>query len=773
MNVSVFNFSSQSLTEGEISLLKLCPNMVPATIIPAVDTKVDILRFSRKLLLKAQFYDSDYENWNLVSPPSCYIPKCVKSTVLKGIIEDLEVFANEFPKNMPELIVKDNLTIDQRAGLSHFKRRKGILYFKADKGSGVVLLNELFYKNKILQILTTDKYTKLNRNIDYIVSLRLRSFFLKYTDMFSASERRAATKFDFRTTNIYGLPKLHKSNILKDALRNHTSSYLHLYNPLDLSFRLIFGGPCSPCSVLADFCNTLLNPFRDTVQSRLRDVFHFRSTIPKFEPEDLPFIEIVSVDIIGLYEHLEQSLGIPGLRYFLTRYSYLLPKRPNAKDITVEFVIEAMCFVLNNNTGYFNGEIYRQVSGTATGIKPAPPYADLAIGYLEIQLFYKLRAKLGRKVALYFWTNYRRYLDDGIIFWDKRLCDFNEVFVLLNCMHPSIKFTMERSDSELKYLDVLVYKTTTGFKTMVKSKDTDSGTYLPFTSSHPRHCKENIPFNMAKRVRALTDDDDRAWEQMSELSSRLSRGGYPVGLINSAVQGAMMLSTEECESSKNADEDVIAFVHTFDPSHPDLLWRVKGLVSRIFTSVECRHIFGNTKIIDSRREPSSLLRLLQHSRFDESGSAYSQWGVTRCGSPHCTQLCAEIMETDSIFFSNAGFSFRIKAKMDCNVRNVIYALFCGGCAQSYIGETVCLRDRANSHRSNSKCEDNAVMEVSRHLYECGRGFKICPIVKVKEDCKILRLVIEDGLIKLLKPDLNTDTRNLLHLKVLDRLEPTL
>ena len=243
-----------------------------------------------------------------------------------------------------------------------------------------------------------------------------------------------------------------------------------------------------------------------------------------------------------------------------------------------------------------------------------------------------------------------------------------------------------------------------------------------------------------------------------------------MGLINSAVQGAMMLSTEECESSKNTDEDIITFVHTFDPSHPDLLWRVKNLVSRIFTSEECKHIFGNTKIIDSRREPSSLFRLLQHSRFDESGSAYSQWGVTRCGSPHCTQLCAEIMETDSIFFSNAGFSFRIKAKMDCNVRNVIYALFCGGCAQSYIGETVCLRDRANSHRSNSKCEDNAVMEVSRHLYECGRGFKICPIVKVKEDCKILRLVIEDGLIKLLKPDLNTDTRNLLHLKVLDRLE---
>ena len=90
-----------------------------------------------------------------------------------------------------------------------------------------MLLKELIYKNKMIQILTTDKYTKLKRNIDYIVSLRLRSLIWKYTEMYSASERRAATKNDFRTTNIYGLPKLHKTNILKEALRNHTSSCRH------------------------------------------------------------------------------------------------------------------------------------------------------------------------------------------------------------------------------------------------------------------------------------------------------------------------------------------------------------------------------------------------------------------------------------------------------------------------------------------------------------------------------------------------------------------
>lgn len=320
----------------------------------------------------------------------------------------------------------------------------------------------------------------------------------------------------------------------------------------------------------------------------------------------------------------------------------------------------------------------------------------------------------------------------------------------------------------MKFLDVLVYKTFDGFKTVVKTKDTDSGTYLPFASSHPRHCKANIPFNMARRVKALTDDNNLALTQMSDLSSRLRAGGYPEGLIHSAVQDAMMLSTSELRKPKvlTAGGDIITFVHTFDPAHPDLFWRIKGLFSRLSTSVECRPIFGDTKIIDSRREPSSLVRLLQRSRFDESGSVANKKGVTKCGIQNC-KLCLDIMETDLVLFSDAGVSFRIKATMDCTVRNVIYALFCGGCGQSYIGETVCLRDRATAHRSNSKSEDNAVMGVSRHLYRCGQGFKICPIVKVKEECKILRLVIEDALIKLLKPTLNRDMRNLLHLHVLE------
>ena len=61
------------------------------------------------------------------------------------------------------------------------------------------------------------------------------------------------------------------------------------------------------------------------------------------------------------------------------------------------------------------------------------------------------------------------------------------------------------------------------------------------------------------------------------------------------------------------------------------------------------------------------------------------------------------------------------------------------------------------------------MKASRHIYECGQGFWVCPIYKMKEENKIARLVREDYFIKLLKPNLNADARNLLHLGLAHRI----
>ena len=119
--VNIYNFSSQEITDGEISLFNLGPKFVPAKVTPAEDTLVDILRFTRKLLLRGDFFNSNFDDNSIVRPKSCYIPKSAKNPDLLSVVNDLERFANEFPKNMTTRNVHDNLTPEQREGFLKFQ----------------------------------------------------------------------------------------------------------------------------------------------------------------------------------------------------------------------------------------------------------------------------------------------------------------------------------------------------------------------------------------------------------------------------------------------------------------------------------------------------------------------------------------------------------------------------------------------------------------------------------------------------------------------------
>ena len=762
LKISVYNLSSQALTLNEISLFSLSDNFVPVSEVSSENKKIEILRLARKLLLHHHMFNSDFNDDSLVRPTSRFTPKSTTSLVLKKVVEDLEICANRVPGNLTRVDRDDNLTPEQRSAIETFKNRKGILFFVADKGSSVVLLNEEFYRHKILETLNTPKYEKLPGNIDRSIVCQLKKLVKAHSHILTKYERKAITSFDYTTTNIYGVPKIHKSSIIKEAIKNIATNQIMLPNPSDLKFRIIFGGPNSPTVVLATLVQIILRRFVCKVHNRVQDVWEFKRKLPKPLKADLPFLILISLDAISMFENLEQTLGIPALRYYLTRYKYLLPPR-----FTVESVINFMTFVLNNNTGYFDGEIYRQTTGTATGIKPAPEYADLAMGYLEVNLYYKIKSQLGEPQAAYFWDNYRRYLDDGFILWDTRLGDFNHIFTIMNNMHPAIKFTMEQSDNILQYLDIEIYKTQDSILTKSFSKPTDSGTFLPFDSCHPHHCKINIPFGMARRVVALTDDPNIAMEKLQELALKLKRSSYPPDTINLAIHQAMQLKTKDLllKTDKPDQVESIAFVNTFDPFYPTLFAEVKSHFRKLKTNFETKPFFENVKLINSLTNSNNIKNMFQHSKFDFSGNKQTiPRGVTKCNAPKC-KTCENILEVNSVFFKNTGITFQIKTPMNCLARNVVYYIICNKCKEDYVGETVNLRNRNNSHRSNSKEESRAVMEVSRHIFCCDAGYKICPILKVKQDCQITRLVKEDSIIKLAKPSLNQDTRNLLHLQL--------
>ena len=87
--------------------------------------------------------------------------------------------------------------------------------------------------------------------------------------------------------------------------------------------------------------------------------------------------------------------------------------------------------------------MYNQKIGTAMGTKLAPPYACLAIGFLEVtKLYPELINYFPVEHCDFINDQFLRFMDDGFIPWPKTL-DVKIFEMVLNKMDENIKFTLE------------------------------------------------------------------------------------------------------------------------------------------------------------------------------------------------------------------------------------------------------------------------------------------------------------------------------------------
>ena len=187
-------------------MLKLGQKFVPTTRESDEQIKIDLLNFSRSLVLKANFYNNNNTDDSIIYPVSNFIPKNTPYTVLEGLINDLESLASDI-KDLPRRETQDNLSERQRRGLNKLKNSKTSIYIPADKGGAPVWMDKVFYQSLMEEKLNSSTYEMLDRNEDYYVNIELQKLTKKYKQMLTKKERLAITNFDYKSANIYGLPK--------------------------------------------------------------------------------------------------------------------------------------------------------------------------------------------------------------------------------------------------------------------------------------------------------------------------------------------------------------------------------------------------------------------------------------------------------------------------------------------------------------------------------------------------------------------------------------
>ena len=206
------------------------------------------------------------------------------------------------------------------------------------------------------------------------LQLKYKKFLQKFKSQLTEKEFDYLLNFEIKTSNFYGLPKVHKSKQINEKCKSTNSGYVEITDQIsDLKLRPSVAGPSCHTHRLSNLIDILLRPYTKHVTSYLRDTTDFLNNLPNTIPKDTI---LASFDIESLYSNVPHNLGLEAVKYWIEKYPDILYSR-----FSKEFILDGIKLILENNIFCFNDTFYRQEKCTAMGTKFAPVYATLTIGY--------------------------------------------------------------------------------------------------------------------------------------------------------------------------------------------------------------------------------------------------------------------------------------------------------------------------------------------------------------------------------------------------------
>ena len=193
-------------------------------------------------------------------------------------------------------------------------------------------------------------------------------------------------------------------------------------------------------------------------------------------------------------------------------------------------------------------------------------------------------------------------------------------FNLLNTLHPSIKFTLDKSRTPLPFLDSCTLLTNENGKlqTGIYYKPTDSKQYLLYTSCHPKHTRNSIPYKLARRLKTIISEDSTLLVRLEELKTFLLKQKYPSSLIDDSIAKIKALKRSDLlkqNESTNKGNNVIPYVTTVNPNNPEIYPQIRQNKSILLRDDRMKTIYKQKMFLKSKRQPPNLKKLLTNAKI--------------------------------------------------------------------------------------------------------------------------------------------------------------
>ena len=702
----------------------------------------DIKRFERRLQIHNFFKDEEQsdsedeiDNSRLAfeENPTWWPPKLHKDITELCRLLKLEIYTlcNQ-PKHF------SNLSRHELRALSNLRKNKDIIIKKADKNSGIVIMNRSDYETKVYNMLhdplvykklVTDDTCEVKKKSDTL----LRDLHIK--NFINEKQTRNLTCYEAKCPVFYGIPKIHKKE-----------------NPL----RPIVSQINGPTYKINQYIHLLLEVGEREIPFLFKDTTAFLQIIEAHKNTTQNTI-LVTMDVVSLYTNIPQDEAI---NYICEHYQETLHKwslyKVKVHPVDTKTLQQLLQLMLTNCTFEFNGQYFSQLYGTPMGAPASVRIANIFMHKL-LSTFLKQYTDLIPEFL-------GRLVDDIFFLWnhtEDKLIKFHQH---LNDFHPTIKFEITYSHDKVNFLDATVYIENNIIKTTLYTKPTDKKQYLLFSSSHPKHIKTAIPYSQALRYKRIISDDTVLSEKLQMLKLKFTSRGYPSREVNKQIDRVYELErintlkyktiaqkrTEFKKFTNNSP--FLPFILTYRPEYTETTRNIHTVLSDLWNNVQVeREEFKTTfSLITPKivfKKSSNLSNLLIRAKYnihsienntvldtttdilaELAADNHFDCTVKKCGNIRC-KLCS-IIDTSAVFSSSVSqLTYKLDKNMNCSSYNVIYLITCTKCNVQYIGETSrSLRERINNHRSDIKLHKNTA--IAKHFTEILHSYKHFSVIPI-------------------------------------------
>ncbi|MCP3664598.1 MAG: hypothetical protein GY696_19260 [Gammaproteobacteria bacterium] len=460
--------------------------------------------FKRRMRLQTHFQSDNGFNSDIKFPePSKFQPP-------KSKFKEVEVFLSavesELKQEFKPSAGSSNMTTEDAQALRLLKKRanRDIVIKPADKGAGVAVLKRTTYESKCEEILDDrNVYSLLQSDPSAVYEDQISSFLQASQANGLIPEKTCSSLMTTgaRPARFYGIPKVHKAGI-----------------PL----RPIAGANGTATERISWYLHQILQPLVPrNVTAYIQDTNHFLQWLRSLK--DIPKGALfVTMDVCSLYPNIPTDEGIEAVKNFLQKNS-------EHRGQKLHFLLQLLKFVLTCNNITHLDKHYLQVRGTAMGTRVAPTYANIYMHDLEQKV---LSSSPYKPFA------YKRYLDDIFMVWthgEEALKEFVDFFNHYQAA-GTIKLTYEYSHTSFTYLDVAGHILPSGtILTEVFKKSVARNSYLHYTSEHPKHLLNSIPYSQALRFKRICSNDASFERQSKDMARDFVSREYPAHVVQAAV----------------------------------------------------------------------------------------------------------------------------------------------------------------------------------------------------------------------------------------------